>query len=61
MSKHGTVLATKRSARKVLVAVMTIGVDLGDQRSYYCVQDERQGDYGRGLLPKDRRRSSEAL
>jgi transposase len=40
MSKHGTVLATKKSARRVLVGATTIGVDLGDQWSHYCMLDE---------------------
>jgi hypothetical protein len=40
MSKHGTALATKKSARRVLVRATTIGVDLGDQWSNYCMLDE---------------------
>ena len=40
MSKQGSVLSTKKSARTVLVGAMTIGVDLGDQWSHYCMLDE---------------------
>jgi transposase len=40
MSKHGTVLATKKSARRVPVRATTMGVDLGDQWSHYCMLDE---------------------
>jgi transposase len=40
MSKHGTVLATKKSARRVLVGATTIGMDLRDQWSHYCMLDE---------------------
>jgi transposase len=40
MSKQGAVLATKKSARRVLVGATTVGVDLGDQWSHYCILDE---------------------
>src|SRR6266851_344418 len=40
MSKHVAVLAKKRSTRKVLVGATTIGIDLGDQWSHYCMLDE---------------------
>ena len=40
MSKQGAVLATKKSARRVLVEATTVGVDLGDQWSHYCILDE---------------------
>jgi transposase len=40
MSKQGAVLATKKSARTVLVGATTVGVDLGDQWSHYCILDE---------------------
>jgi transposase len=40
MSKHVAVLAKKKSTRKVLVGATTIGIDLGDQWSHYCVLDE---------------------
>jgi transposase len=36
MSKHGTVLATKKSARRILVGATTIGVEW----SHYCMLDE---------------------
>src|SRR5277367_5967718 len=39
MSKQGAVLATKKSARRVLVGATTVGVDLGDQWSHYCILD----------------------
>ena len=40
MSKPVAVLAKKRSTRKVLVGAATIGIDLGDQWSHYCMLDE---------------------
>jgi transposase len=40
MSKQGAVLATKKSTRRVLVGATTVGVDLGDQWSHYCILDE---------------------
>jgi hypothetical protein len=40
MSKQGAVLATKKSARRDLVGATTVGVDLGDQWSHYCILDE---------------------
>lgn len=37
MSKHGAVLTTRKSARRVLVGATTIEVDSGDQWSHYCI------------------------
>jgi transposase len=40
MSKQGAVLATKKSARRILVGATTVGLDLGDQWSHYCILDD---------------------
>jgi len=51
MQKHATVTMLKDLVKQKPAGRMTIGIDLGDRRSHFCVLNEQAQVIARGFLP----------
>ncbi len=51
MQRHVTVATLRDLAKQETMGRMTIGIDLGDRRSHFCVLDDQGRVIARGFLP----------
>lgn len=51
MQRQATVATLRELAKQKATGKMTIGIDLGDRRSHFCVLNEQAQVIARGFLP----------
>jgi activator of 2-hydroxyglutaryl-CoA dehydratase len=53
MQRHATVATLRELAKQKAMGSMTIGIDLGDRRSHFCVLNEQAQVIARGFFAYD--------